>query len=747
MSRARRRVGAATTTVVRDLCFVVVLLAAAGLSCWPLYRDGWLAVTVGTGTLGAILACLVMHRLRLPWMVQVPVAVAWALLLGVPAALPDHTFHGFLPTPRGIGELLRGLVNSWADVISVDPPLGRYGDVLVPVFVISYVAGWAAAAGSLRGRRVPGVLGVAALLVYGIAFGPSTGSHPVEIGAAMTVVALVWSQVIRPSPVGVDRTHTRRLRIGNLRRVLVATALVLICAVASGLITTALGNKDRHVARTGFEAHYRPQQQTAPLQEYRSWVTGDRERDTVATVHGLASGTMLRVAVLDSYDGVAFRTSEEGEGFARLPSSVSRPAGKREHVRIGLKRPLGEWVPLAGVLERADLPGTTRDRFYYDRELDAAVVRGGLPRDSQYTLHSVVDAPAARGGLSRLRPAETTQPDLAVLPEDLVAAADQVTADQDTPGKRLQAVLDLLHDGYVSHSGPDEDFSRSGHSAERLDQLVDEEPMLGDAEQYAAAFAILARQQGFDSRVVLGFVDQDDDGKIRGADLTAWVEVADAERGWVAVDPNPEPRPVRKQDRSKEDAVSLPRTVLPPDTPTRNDPTPPTADNSRSQDLEEEAAWREVVAVVWFWTWRIGALLLILTAPLWINASAKAVRRARRRRADVRGARLSGAWDEIRDQARDAGFDPGPAATRSEIAAAVAPDDVPGTPGEGLVAELGTLARRIDRSSFSPRTPDREEIEETWRLSRGLRRRMRSAPQTRRRRLRRRFAWRSLRRR
>lgn len=55
--------------------------------------------------------------------------------------------------------------------------------------------------------------------------------------------------------------------------------------------------------------------------------------------------------------------------------------------------------------------------------------------------------------------------------------------------------------------------------------------MVGDAEQYASAMALFARQQGFASRVVMGFAPTEDERAqgdsltFTGSDMDAWVEV------------------------------------------------------------------------------------------------------------------------------------------------------------------------------------------------------------------------------
>ena len=65
----------------------------------------------------------------------------------------------------------------------------------------------------------------------------------------------------------------------------------------------------------------------------------------------------------------------------------------------------------------------------------------------------------------------------------------------------------------------------------------------GTSEQFASAFAVLARAAGLPTRVVVGFlpVDRDEQGywEVRGRDAVASPEVYFAELGWVPFDPRP----------------------------------------------------------------------------------------------------------------------------------------------------------------------------------------------------------------
>ncbi len=719
--------------MVRDLIFGTALLAVAVAPSWRLYDTPFLLVTVGGAWLAGLLVSFLTGLRRWPWYLQAVVAVGAALIVAVPLAVPGQAIARVLPSLGGLGSFLRGLVGSWVDVLSVDPPLGSYDAVLVPVFVLVFVGGFFAWRGARSGRRWLVMLGPALLLLYGIVFGARVGFRPLEVGAALVVVALGWVLSLRPPVLGVDAVHTKRLRAGAARRTVAGVVFALVCAVAGGTLAQWLMPERREVLRAAFQPEYELQRQVSPLQGYRHFVTGEEADATVAEVQGLPSGAMLRVAVMDQYNGVALETGNAGSAgtFTRLPSAVSREEPATLNVKVRLDEPVGEWLPLTGQLSAVELPDQLRDRLYFNRTLDAAVIKDGAPAGLEYSFSAVAGRSPLRSGLADLSPGSAYQPDLVQLPEQLVDAARAAWARQGTPGAQLQSALDYLLAGGVSHGEPDEVFSRSGHSAERLNLLAQEKPMVGDAEQYAAAFALLAREIGFPARVAMGFVDTNADGRMSGSELTAWVEVQDAKRGWVGIDPNPEPSEITRQKKSTEDAIARPRTVLPPDTPRQEDTITPRMDESPQQPQPEPDPWLVLLKAVWWWTWRIGLVLLLLTSPLWVLALIEALRRRARRRRDRKELTVSGAWDEVRDEVIDAGVSVHRAQTRSEVAA---------TAGHG---GLAVLAKRADELSFAPSGAQRADVDEVWASVKGVRRELRGG-KSRWQRLRQRYSWRSV---
>lgn len=699
----------------RDLLCYVAMLCVSLAPSWPLYRHPSMFVAAAAALVaGLACAAFVLPR-AWPWAAKALAVLGVGALVGIPAAVPTEATLGFLPSVPGASTFVAGLALAWGDILSVDPPLGAYQAVLVPLYLVVFFGALAAWWGFSKGRRLPGLLSVAALLLFGIVFGARVGYLPIWVGFALVVIGVFWVVIIRPIATGLDPKETARLRRGNVRRGVIAVAFALVCAVLGAAVAQALPGQDRDVLRAAFEPPYSPEQGQSPLQAYRSYVSGEQAQRSVATVTGVPAGTMLRTAVLDSYDGVAFVVGPDaGEGgasgsFTRVPYQVDRPDDAESlTAHVHTEQALGQWLPHVTDLLSAKLPPAS-GTWYYNKTLDAVAVKGGVGTGWDYTVTGLRAPQPLTGDLSALSPGTAKQGDIPAMPEKLVEAGGKAWANAETDGERLEAALRYLRAGYVSHSGKDEVFSRSGHSVERLNLLASDDPMVGDAEQYATAFALLAREIGFPSRVVMGFVTKSDGGAVTGGDLTAWVEVEDAARGWVAIDPNPPAREVPRKEKQSENAISPPRTILAPDAPKQEQPIAPQADESTRPEDEPEPAWKAIVAAIWWWAWRVGLVLAVLTSPLWLVLLGEAIRRRWRRWRDRKSLSVRGGWAEVRDEVIDASVPIAAADTRNEVAKAS---------GNQAVA---TLARTADRLTFSGEPIGRKDVDAFWRGTRPAR--------------------------
>jgi transglutaminase-like putative cysteine protease len=199
----------------------------------------------------------------------------------------------------------------------------------------------------------------------------------------------------------------------------------------------------------------------------------------------------------------------------------------------------------------------------------------------------------------------------------------------------------------------------------------------GYCEQFATAMAVMARQVGVPSRVVLGFAPGrlSPDGRIVVVDRNAhaWVELWMPTQGWVRFDPTPRAggdNPATSLDLPFDLAAYL--TIDVPPLPVDNGPNP-TLVPFRDDDIPDippllpadgSGGWGVSAVPGWVVIALLTVVLLFGLVP-----AVKWARRSHRLRALSTGD-VSAAWWEIVDRLSDLGDEPPPAATPTEVAAA-----------------------------------------------------------------------------
>ncbi|HET8958219.1 MAG TPA: transglutaminaseTgpA domain-containing protein [Microcella sp.] len=737
------------------LFFSLASWAVIAVAWWPVYRDGafvtMAAVAVPVGCTLAITA----SALRWPaWGLMIAVTAAIAVL-GVPLAVPDRTVYGVLPEPDGLTELAAAIAFGWRRLVTIDLPVGDYQSLLVPAFVTLLVGSSATVAVALRARRRAIAVAIPAVTYpLVLALGPDNVRWPISTTLGLLLVLLLW--------LAVWRRHERadalagsadRGRGGAVRQFVAAATIVLVAGgLGAGVIAVLPPPEDRIVVRTVVEQPFNPLDAPSPLGAYRASFAPAVADETAIMVDGLMPGDRVRVAVLDSYNGVVFAVGSDSVDsasgrFARVPARRDvEGAQTRRSADVTLARDFGPWLPTIGELIDVRVSGddgaTIRDRIAHNDVTDSAVVVGGTEAGLDYALEFVADADGATA-LAELTPGSQPVPAIVAVPEALTDWLADTTAGLEAPGEQLAAVVDrLAADGYLSHGvGDDEPPSRPGHSLERLDALLAEPALVGDAEQFAALAALAARELGFPSRIVLGFVDgQRDDGGVlpvdsgtfRERDLTAWVEVGTARTGWVPIDVVPPRRDVPPPESNETTPVTRPQPAVQPpleDVPPPDEQAPPDIELDEQPPSGIDPLLLLVLQIV------AGMLIIgaLVTAPILVIVVRKAVRRRRRRRARDPATRILAGWMQATDDAVDQGIDLPLTGTRRERALA-----------SGRAPML-VLARVADRAVYAPDEPSADDAGRVWSAVDGARDAFRAGA-TRRERLRAAVSTRSLRR-
>jgi transglutaminase-like putative cysteine protease len=758
LKRPRPSNGFIVLTVV--LFWVAVGIASASL--WPIYRTGQYVILVVVAVLIGTLIAVLGARFHWPsWAVTIAGFLAF-LASGVPLAVPDQAVSGVLPSVAGLVDLLSGVALGWKQLLTITLPVGAYQALLVPALLLVLVATISGLSIALRATwgelgAVPPVV----LFIVGIIFGPDHGGNPAWLALALlaiTLLTLVWRRwrrrreairsLARSTPDAEGNPLATTGDGGLVGRGILAGIVILSVAGAAALVTTSslppVG--DRSVLRTAVVQPFDPRDYPSPLSGFRRYLLGDKASQVQFQVSGLPAGGRIRVATLDSYDGVVYAVGssavDSASGtFVRIPSTVdqSRVEGKQVALTVRVAGYSGVWLPTVGDFESVTFRGNNAARldnaFYYNNTSGTAAVLGTVTSGDSYTLDAVLPTEPDAKKLADVSPGSATVPRIGVLPNELAQHLDGYVAGKTSPGARLVAMLDgLKQEGYISHGiDPSQPASRSGHAADRISQLFTDPRMIGDAEQYSVAAALMARQLGFPARVVFGFAPQGSAATldVTGADVSAWIEVDTSEYGWVTIDPNPAARPIPNEQPQDPTKVARPESIVPPPA----DKSQTNENQSTPDTSQSEPDALDPVLVIILQVLQVTALvllvLLILAAPFLLIVAAKLRRRRIRHRARSALQRIRGGWAEFEDAVVDHGLQPPAAATRSEVAAVV-----------------GTLPSRVlaavaDRAVFAPDDVDPADADRVWDAVAELRASL-DAPLTRRQRIKAMISLRSL---
>jgi hypothetical protein len=711
-------------SVILNTIALVLLMAVAGVVWWPIYQDEQFVIVVAAATTLGSLIAIIGAYFRWSSAVVIPVTLAVFAGFGVALAVPSKALYGFVPTLDGLLDLFATVALGWKQLLTITLPVGSYQALLVPVFVSALLCAVVALSAALRSVRgdlavVPPVL----FFLTGIAFGPREAQWPILLSLCAFAVVLLWLMW--------RRWYRRRAAIHALTGTSAGQALVGFRTLVTGILVMALAGgaalaataavpptEQREVLRSSIEQPFDPRDYPSPLAGFRRYLQGAQANSVMFTVAGLPAGQRIRIATLDSYDGIVYSVgsasvASESGTFTRVPFKYdqSKVAGNQVSIDVTIGSYSGVWLPSVGSFEDVDFKGgrsaTLRNAFYYNDTAQTAAVIGGVGSGDAYHLDAVVPLEPTEQQLRSATAGSAGLPPLTTVPAELATVLQRYIAGVDGQGARLLAMIDGLRaEGYISHGiGESEPPSRSGHSADRITQLLSDQRMIGDAEQYAVTAAIMARELGFPARVVFGFLPPQSAGNtvsVTGDMVTAWIEVNTAQYGWVTIDPNPPVREIPAEQPEEPSEVSRPQSVIqPPDE--QSDLTDNQAPTETSQ-AEQVAvdAWVVVLLTVARIAGWVILVAGIVVSPFVVIIAAKVRRRYLRRRAASPLRRISGGWKEFEDAVLDHGYSPPPAATRTELAATV------GTAQSAVVAAVA------DRAIFAPVEPDADEAARLW---------------------------------
>jgi hypothetical protein len=339
------------------------------------------------------------------------------------------------------------------------------------------------------------------------------------------------------------------------------------------------------------------------------------------------------------------------------------------------------------------------------------VLTTGLQKGQSYELTEVDQNLPSDAALERVPTATLSLPPATDVPDVVRARADKIIGKVNTPIDKLRALeQNLKTTGFFSHgTASDQAPSRAGHGADRMAEMMTRSSMVGDQEQYASLFALMARSEGMSARVVMGFAPKNvknGTATVTGDNVTAWVEVAFQGVGWIPFFPTPDNPDVPQDQVPKPQTEPQPQVRQPPRTPNHTDDliTPVQINDKRHDEGPPFALPGWLIA--------LGLSILIPAAivflPILVVAWVKRRRRDRRRSRDPDAA-VAGAWDELLDQLVELGYDTPSRVTRGAAARRMASAlPLAAVPGVAL------LAREADDAVFSGRDVEPDVADRAW---------------------------------
>jgi len=438
-----------------------------------------------------------------------------------------------------------------------------------------------------------------------------------------------------------------------------------------------------------------------PLDQIAGWLA--QPSVPMFTVRSSAPDN-LRLAVLDRFDGTRWTATER---YGDLPAQIPCPAGQAVptasvRTSVTLQGLPGAWLPaqdrptsVSGIDARVATASAALMRPPSSDGPATYLVESRVPR---YTAAALVSATPAANDAARWLPAG--------LPPQLAQDARSATGPAAVPFQQMV----LLERWLRSHH----QFDRSaapGHSYASLAYFLGTSKR-GTSEQFATAFAVMARSLGFPTRVVVGFTPAEDarPGQrflVRSGDALAWPEVEFAGTGWVPFYPTPSiphgasrPGPLAGGQSAVRSAIDE-KAVLTKVAPKVDDTAgPPNRSSSHGP------RWQRLLVLV-------GVGVIALTFMV-VAAGVVQVRlRTRRRRTAARShVRVLGAWREATEHVAALTHPPTRAMTAEEIAAlptGLLPNDD--------AARFWALAGIFNQSQFAAGAVTSAHADAAWRYA------------------------------
>lgn len=475
-------------------------------------------------------------------------------LLALTALLYPETSYAGFPTRATFQAILDDCAAAWPVLNETSAPLPVLPGIVVAGCAILWccvmLADWAAF--RLRHRYSPALVVAPALEIFVATSLLGVDQNRVRHAALFSAaVALVWltqrsvrqvrEQVWIESKPGTGAGTT--LRIG-----IMLTALALCVGVLAGPALPGAG-AGALVDVTEFDTVSGGRVVVSPLVQVRAQLNQQPETVAFLVEAPRANADYWRLMSLDFFDGRVWRQSSNFRAATGLLSSEINPAVEMERLRQTFTiAALGNiYLPgaheIREVIDDGGIPMeyeastatlvVTRRGQNMDRTDRSYVIESALPRLGAAAVSDTRSSDIAAGLLT----SNTQLPD--DFPVTVATLAQEIVA---TAGSDYEKALALQNYFRDSNRFSYDRRVAASHNVNDLESFLS--IGRGYCEQFASAFATMARSVGLATRVAVGFTwgDWNPDSEafvVRGKHAHAWPEVYLAGAGWIRFEPTP----------------------------------------------------------------------------------------------------------------------------------------------------------------------------------------------------------------
>lgn len=708
---------------------LIAASAVAAVSLERLFVDSTFLPDVLLMAVASHLVAIACRRARFRFGASAIVSGVTLVLLSSAILYPDESSFIF-PTADTIRALSGDLSAAGSVFVAESAPVQPLRGFVAGASALVWIGAFLADSAAFRLRSVVEAVAFAASV---LAFSSLMGSdrNQVAHGVAFTAASTALALSMRASEKADDELWTAgRARPGVATILRSGAVFGLVVVVAGGLVAPRVPGADSQplVDLAGLGDPPATRSITSPLVSVSASLVelGDEEVFSVRVAP--EERDYWRLMALTEFDGGQWqRTSSFDAARGPLPSTVdSSLTNRRRLIQTVSKRSRSEddiFLPAAYELSRvlddggvdleyeaatgalvyhSDSQGLAEQGFSYtiesqvpDFEPSQLPQRAAANLSGEFVTEHTQLPPGCEPGQSSSNPP--------CWPARITALARGVTAGAETDYQRARMLQDFLRD--PANFRYDLDVARRHDVATTEDFLFN--VRAGYCEQFASAFATLARSIGIPARVAVGYTWGSWDSErqeyvVRGHHAHAWPEVYFAEAGWIIFEPTP-----GRSRPHDSDVTGLSRALQYPsnDSPDLagsvdgvigggagdNSPAGPPVPSPSGSDAVAETtpASDSGGSSLLFSVFRVA--LVVVVAATAATAAIPAVKAARRRRRLLRAVddpALRGeiAWDDAVAALRLVGFSVDGAQTPLEVASAA----------ESFGADLGPLGDLAD---------------------------------------------------